>query len=431
MNREFRMQYLETVYERYRKASKSSKTRILNELCQNCSYNRKYVIWRLNQEWEKKIRRARGRRKVYQAEVLRVMEAVWEAANYPWSVRLREILRLWMPWIRSRFHLSKRQEERLLKMSSSTIDRHLKEKKRKLRRRIYGRTKPGALLRHQIPVRCEHWNQTLAGYLELDLVSHSGECATGDFLHTLNLTDLASGWVESRSVMGKGEKGVLDGLREMAQELPFKVLGIDSDNGSEFINWHLKSYCDSEDVQFTRSRPYKKDDNAHIEQKNWTHVRKLMGWDRYDSQEALEAMNDLYANELRLWMNLFQPCVKRLRTIRRGSHFRRVYDQPKTPLDRLLACSGAEHKKLLELQALRKRTDPFELAAKVQQKLERIWKSARYRWRPVEKMKQAPAQLQELSSAERKTLKDISQIFGIKVYVRTKKGGDLILVNHG
>jgi hypothetical protein len=428
------MEYLEAVVTRYRRAAKALKTRILDELCSVCGLNRKYVIWKLNRWRESrkpKRQHPRCRARRYEGEVLRVMEKVWEAAGYPWSVRLKAILRLWRRWVRQRYRLSAGQEEKLLQMSPSTIDRYLRGRKQKIKRRLYGRTKPGNLLRHQIPVRCEHWDAKQPGYLELDLVSHSGECASGEFLYTLNLTDIASGWVESRAVMGKGEQGVQEALQAISEVLPFKVLGIDSDNGSEFINWHLKSYCDRKDVQFTRSRPYKKDDNAHIEQKNWTHVRKLIGWDRYDSLPALYSMNALYGHELRLWMNLFLPSVKLQTTVRKGSRRSRRYDQPQTPLDRLLSFPLANQKRLLELKSLRERLDPFELSQKVNQRLEQIWSYAHHQEKPSEVARKTAEELRELPASERKTVESLSQIFGVRFYVRTRPGGKLVRVDHG
>jgi len=432
MKLEFRMQYLETIYERYLKASKEFKGKILDELCKVCGYNRKYAIWKMGRLREgEKPRLRRVRHRVYDRAVLEVIEKVWEAANYPWSVRLREILRLWLPSMKKKFRITGEVESRLLRISASTLDRALREKKRRLRRRIYGRTKPGSLLRHQIPIRTDHWEVKCPGYLELDLVSHSGECSSGEFIYSLNLTDIYSGWAETLAVMGKGEGGVLEALQAMSEGLPFKVLAIDSDNGSEFLNWHLIKHCDAEQIHFTRSRPYKKDDNAHIEQKNWTHVRKLIGWDRYDTPQALQAMNDLYSDDLRLFMNLFQPSVKLLKTIRKGSRRTRLYDKPQTPLDRLLASASADQEKLLELKALREQLNPFELSERVNQKLERIWTLARQQRSPSESGKTVSDELKHLSSAERKTLKAISQIFGINVYVRTRKGGDLIRISHG
>jgi len=434
MRMELRMKYCETVYRRYRDASKESKARMLDELCQVCGYNRKYAIWKLNRLRDREKAKApskRRRRRKYGHEVLLIVEEVWKKSGYPWSVRLKEILRLWLPWIKRHYQVTGEVEEKLLDISPSTMDRHLKPLKNKLKRRIYGRTKPGTLLRHKIPVKTDHWDVGQPGYLEADLVSHSGESGYGEFMHSLNFTDIFSQWVETQAVMGKGREGILEAFDKISQRLPFRMLGIDSDNGSEFINHHLWNYCEEREIQFTRSRPYKKDDNAHIEQKNWTHVRKLMGWDRYDSPQALAAMNSLYENELPLYMNLFQPSIKLLRTERKGSRKNRLYSRPLAPLDRLLASEYIDQSRKEELIALREKLDPFELAERVDQKLQQIWKKAHYRYKPPKTKIEVRKEQQELSQEEKETLEDIASIFGITVYVRTHKEGKLVAINHG
>ena len=434
MRMELRMKYCETVYQRYHKASKESKVRILDELCKVCEYNRKYAISKLNSMRDKKksqVHQKRKRKKRYGYEVLSIVEEVWKTANYPWSVRLKEIIRLWMPWIKRRYRITPQIEKKLLSISASTIDRDLKQKKNKLKRRIYGRTKPGTLLRHKIPVKTEHWDVKRPGFEEADLVSHSGESGFGEFIYSLNLTDICTQWVETQAVMGKGQIAVLDAIEKISQRFPFKILGIDSDNGSEFINNHLWNYCKRENIQFTRSRPYKKDDNAHIEQKNWTHVRKFMGWDRYDSPQALNAINDLYEKELPLFMNLFQPSVKLVKTARKGSRKIRLYDKPQTPLDRLLSTSCLSKSKREELLALRTQLDPFKLAETVNRKLERIWDLAHYRYKPKDIKKSTNDLREQLSNEEKETLEEIAQIFGIEVYVRTHQNGELINIAHG
>jgi hypothetical protein len=315
----------------------------------------------------------RTRKRHYTKDVLAVIEKIWEEADYPWSVRLKAILKLWMPWIRRRYALTSLQETKILNIGARTIDRYLCSQKRDMRKRLYGRTKPGTLLRHKIPIKCESSEEIDPGHLELDTVSHSGECASGTFAYTLRLTDIASTWVETRSVLGKGETVILDAFRQIKASVPFSVLSIDSDNGGEFINNRLYEYCHSERIGFTRSRPYKKDDNAHIEQKNWTHVRKIIGWDRYDTPEAVGAMNDLYSQELRLYMNLFQPSVKLRERVRKGSRRTRRYDLPLTALDRLLEMPHVDRTKLEPHVQLRARLDPFALSATIRRKLDHLW----------------------------------------------------------
>jgi hypothetical protein len=368
-----RRELMDSMSKRYRQASK---TRILDEVCAATKFNRKYAITRINlietsRPAASRVRRKRDR--LYGREVLQVVARVWEEAGYPWSARLKAILRLWLPAIRKRYAMTCAVEAQLLAISPRTIDRALKGKKRELRRRLYGRTRPGTLLRHQIPIKCEHWDVENAGHLELDTVSHCGGTGEGLFAYSFNLTDIGSTWVETRAVLGKGEAGIVKTFAEMSQVLPFEVLDIDSDNGSEFINHHLYDYCRDREIGFTRGRPYKKDDNAHIEQKNWTHVRKIVGWDRFETPEAVAALNDLYAHELRLYMNLFQPSVKLIRTERKGSRKVRRYDEPRTPLDRLAKMPGADPKKVEQLLDLRSKLDPFALSITIRRKLERIW----------------------------------------------------------
>jgi hypothetical protein len=259
------------------------------------------------------------------------------------------------------------------------------------------------LLKHHIPIKTDSWDVKTPGFTETDLVSHSGNSEKGEFIHSLNVTDIHTTWVETRAVMGKGQAGVLEAMKQIEQALPFKLLGIDSDNGSEFINYHLKAFCDQKQIQFTRGRPYKKDDNAHIEQKNWTHVRKIFGYLRYDSPQTLDAINDLYRHELRVLQNLFLPSMKLTDKVRVGSKLKRRYDQPLTPLERLFACPQADPAKLQELKRLRETTDPFALAKTIEQKLERIYQLANHRVSPSVKIPPVKSS-QPLTRAERQAL---------------------------
>src|SRR5215472_11371508 len=372
------------MYERYHQAERKARGGLLDELCLTTGYNRKYAIRLLNgpPPEKERVRRPRGRKTQYGKQVISILTAVWEAAGYPWSVRLKALLPNWMPWIRKRYRMSGKVEEQLLEMSARQMDRRLQNRKREQKRKIYGRTKPGTLLKHHIPLKTDSWDVKAPGFAEVDLVSHSGNSADGEFAHTLNLTDIHTGWTESRALLGKSEIAVQEALDEIERGLPFRLLGVDSDNGSEFINWHLKRWCDAKQIQLTRGRPYKKDDNAHIEQKNWTHVRKLLGWDRYDSAGVVKAMNDLYRHELRLWMNLYLPPVKLVKKTRVGSKLRRVYDGAQTPLQRVLASGQADAGRLAELRKLRLSLDPFQLGQQIDQKLQRIYAMGNRRLSP-------------------------------------------------
>jgi hypothetical protein len=408
-----RWDYLKAIHVRYQKVSKPLRARILDEFCQVCGYNRKYAIRLLNGPVPQKPKTLvrKGRRLVYRAQVIAALAAIWEAAGYPCSVRLKALLPLWLPWAIKRLRLTVAMQKQLLAISPATIDRRLKGKRGDLKKRLYGRTKPGTLLKHHIPIKTDNWDVKTPGFTEIDLVSHSGNSASGEFLHSLNVTDIHTTWVESRAVMGKGQIAVLGAMQDIEQALPFKLLGIDSDNGSEFINYHLKTFCDQKSIQLTRGRPYKKDDNAHIEQKNWTHVRKILGYLRYDSPAAQQAINELYQNELPIFQNLFLPAMKLINKTRVGSKLKRCYDKPQTPLERVLQCSQADPVKVQRLKRLRDQTDPFELAKRIEHKLERIFALANQRVSPQPQSPDSPS----LTRSEKQTLSEIAKILGTQL----------------
>jgi hypothetical protein len=380
---------------------------MLEEFCKVCGYNRKYAIWLLSRQLSHGVaRRAVSRRPVsYSQASISVLAKVWEASGYLCSQRLKAALPQWLPWIKTHFEVNAKLAKELLAISARQMDRRLLRHKQTVRRRLYGTTRPGSLLKHMVPIKTDHWDVTLPGYLEIDLVSHSGASAAGEFLYTLDCVDIATGWVERQAVMGKGQLGVVAALRQIEQRLPFALRGIDSDNGSEFINNHLFNFCQQRakdrSVQFTRSRPYKKDDNAHVEQKNWTHVRKLLGWDRYDTLEALNAINILY-QQLRIFQNLFQPSMKLSCKTRIGSRVLRRYDQPCTPWQRVLKSPAKPGEPTQALKAIVENTDPFELSRRIDRQLETLYGLARQR-NGVGRDKAPATQLPKLDSSQPKT----------------------------
>jgi hypothetical protein len=398
--------------ERYERAERTAKGRLLDEVCEVTGYHRKAVI-RLLRRPETRRRRRRGGRPVrYGPEVVAALRAIWTAAGYPWSVRLKALLPLWLPWARRRLRLTAALEERVRTMSPRQMDRCLQGDKRTLRRRQYGRTKPGTLLKQQIPLKTDRWAVTEPGFTEIDLVAHSGDRADGEFLHSLNVTDIHTTWVETRAVLGKGQLRVQAALEEIRQALPFRLRGIDSDNGSEFINAHLRRYCQRHRVQFTRGRPYKKDDNAHIEQKNWTHVRKVLGYVRYDSEMALTAINAVYA-DIRLLQNLFLPTVKLMTKERVGARVRRRYDGPRTPLERVRQAPAADPTRVAVLVELQRTLDPFALAQRIDQALAEIYQLANHRVRAsalhVDAARAVDAQNAPTSSLQNRTERGFAQ----------------------
>jgi transposase InsO family protein len=414
-----RREYLRTIHPRYHKADRQQRRLILDEFCSNCGYNRKYAIRVLNgPPPSKRQSKTRNRRSStrYGSQLLSVLAFVWETAGFPWSLRLKALLPLWMPWIRRHFGISAQIERQLLSISPRQIDRRLKERKLRLKRRIYGRTKPGTLLKHHIPIKTDSWDVTTPGFVEVDLVSHSGNSGEGEFAYSLNVTDIHTTWVETHAVLGKSQAHVVDALEHIRAMLPFRLRGIDTDNGSEFINNHLLRYSRSRGIQFTRGRPYKKDDNAHVEQKNWTHVRKLLGYARFDTPEALTAINALYDNELRQFQNLYLPSVKLATKTRVGSRLQRTYDAPQTPLERVLASGVLAKETAARLCAQRDRLDPFALSRSIDEKLELIQRLANLRQSPRSpEITPSPALPQQ-------ALEEVSRRFGIPISVRPPRG---------
>jgi hypothetical protein len=226
-------------------------------------------------------------------------------------------------------------------------------------------TRPGTLLKSEIALRVGAWKETDPGFSEIDLVAHCGDNGAGPFISTLNTTDISTAWFEAEAVMGKAQERILAGIKLIRERMPFDMLGIDSDNGSEFINHQLYNYCTSENIVFTRSRPYKKDDNAHIEQKNFTTVRQVLGYQRFDTEEVLNLMNELYRGPLRLYINFFQPSVKCIEKKRVGSKIKKVYDTARTPYERVLAHPKTPEKTKETLTRLFETLDPFKIRKEV------------------------------------------------------------------
>jgi transposase InsO family protein len=259
-----RQQFLEQMRDRYVVAGRAARSALLDEAVAMTGYHRKALIRRFTRPPQ--AAPAPAAPDVWPDGGGGAAGVVAVAAGYPWAVRLKALLPVWLPRARRRLHLTPAVEAQLQQISPRQMDRLLQADKRQVRRRLYGRTKPGTLLKHQVPLRTDRWDVTTPGYTEVDLVAHSGDRADGEFEHTVNQTDVVTKWVESRAVLGKSQVHVQQALEAMRHGLPFRLLGIDSDNGSEFLNAHLVRYCKGLQVQFTRGRPYKKDDNAHIEQ---------------------------------------------------------------------------------------------------------------------------------------------------------------------
>ena len=378
MSASSRREVLAQARGRYEKRGKRGRSRLLDEVCALCGYERKYASKVLAGERPVagSSRRARGGSPPrYGAAEREIIKAIWIAAEQPCGKRLKAALALWLPYYERRHgRLASALRLQVLKISAASIDRLLAPCRVALGSRGRCGTRPGTLLRSQIPIRTDHWEVSGPGFIEADTVAHCGQSMAGEFCWSITATDVHTQWTETRAVPNRGQAAVAARIAQIESSLPFLILGFDTDNGGEFLNWHLLDYFGkrSKPVHFTRSRAYRKNDNARVEQKNWTHVRQLVGYSRLEGVEVAELLNELYAQEWGWFRNFFCPVMKHLRTEVRGSRKRRVYDQPATPFARLKVSGQAEATQLARLETLLAKLDPFELKQKIEQKLRAI-----------------------------------------------------------
>lgn len=374
-----KQEYREAVYLRYKNASRHEKTLILDEFCATCRCHRKHAIRALRgfKRFTKPKPRKRGKPSMYgREEILIPLKRIWLEANLPCSKRLRAILPLWLPgYVQCIEELSGEVKDALLKISPATIDRLLRPIRVQYQGRGRSTTKPGTLLRKQIPIQTNQWNESRPGFIEADTVAHCGTSLSGMFVYTIDTVDIATGWTEQRAVWGKGETAVLEQLQDIEKALPFPLLGFDSDNGSEFLNHHLLRHFTQrkQPVQFTRSRAYHKDDNAHIEQKNWTHVRQWLAYQRLGHPLIVPMLNDLYRREWRTFHNFFCPSVKLLDKLRIGSKTIKQHDSPKTPYQRIIESPYISLKTKTRMTNYLEKQNPFLLKRTIEAKLQKIF----------------------------------------------------------
>jgi hypothetical protein len=340
VKRETRYDYAAAVAMRYQRSGREQKGWILDEFCAATGYNRKYAIKLLRGPFPRAaLPPGHGRPPVYGPEAAAVLQACWEIADHICSKRLAPFL----PELLGKLcacgeltELSPGLVDRVAHMSAATIDRLLAPYRALTGGRGRSLTHPGALLRSQVPIKTfADWDDAQPGFLEIDLVAHCGSNSTGPFLFTLSTVDVATGWTLCRGVRNKGEATVFEELAEIRRRLPFPLRGLDSDNGGEFINRTLVHYCEDESITLTRARPYRKNDSCHIEQKNWSVVRRLVGYARFE-QDALPSLNAVYmlAED---YVNFLQPVLKLVEKTRDGSRVSRRYDTAQTPYRRLLS----------------------------------------------------------------------------------------------
>jgi len=372
--------YLLAIYLRYLNAGRSEKQRILDEFCAVCKYNRKYAI-RLLKKGPTQPKKKTGPKSIYDDPALiEALKQFWLASNQSCSRKLKVIIGPWLPCYEDVYGpLSSEIKQKLLTMGSATIDRLLKPCR--ATNKLKGRctTKPGVLLKSQIEMQFSHWDIQKPGYLEADTVAHCGTSIAGSFAWSLTVTDICTGWTENRAMWNKEGGPVYERISDVELSLPFEVLGFDCDNGAEFINHSLHDYFTKrkKPVAFTRSRPYRKNDNAHVEQKNWTHVRNLFGYERLEKYDVVKMMNDLYRNEWSLYQNHFIPTMKLLSKQRTGCKYKKKYEIPKTPYDRLLESQFVEDATKAKLKAIHETLNPFKLKKEIERKLSDILRLAK------------------------------------------------------
>lgn len=397
-------------FHRYREASRRAKRQILDDFCQTTGYSRGYARFVLRNHGRRiRLRgklvvlgdvhkRQQGSKpRFYDEQVVLALVKLWELLNYLCGKRLVAIMPELIEKLEqfNELRLAPATKEKLLRISAATVDRLLKPERRKHQLRRRSHTKPGTLLKHQIPIRTfAEWDEQQPGFVEIDLVAHDGGLALGDFCQTLDLTDVCTGWTETRAVPNKAQIWVFEAIRKIRERLPFPLRGLDSDNGSEFVNNELLRYCQQQHISFTRARPYRKNDNCYVEQKNYSVVRQTVGYQRFDTAAELLLLNQLY-DSLRLYTNFFQPTMKLKSKERLGSRVKKQYERPQTPYRRVLDCaqvSVADKKRLqrqyqlLNPAALKReidklRTELFRIAGRKRQQA--TPRKQRYKQKPL------------------------------------------------
>lgn len=382
MSLKARRELLASTAARYQQASKKEKQVILDEFTISSGYHRKYAIWLLKHyhldqhHKQKQNRKPRGRK--YNTEVQAALVVVWEAANRICSKRLVPFLPEMVEVLETYGHLSVSDEVRecLLSISASTVDRLLYKIRCGGRASAIETTKPGALLKSQVSIRTfADWDDDRPGFLEADLVAHCGSYVGGHFLHTLVMTDVATGWTEFAALLFRDQETVLPAIRHIQKQIPFALLGLDTDNGSEFLNYLLLQYCFDEEITFTRSRPYKKNDQCHVEEKNGSIIRKFIGYDRFEGIQPCQILSALY-EQLRLYVNFFQPSLKLLSKTRQGSRVIKKYDQAQTPHQRVLASKSVPQASKQQLTEQYGELDPVHLLRSIETLQDQLWRLA-------------------------------------------------------
>jgi hypothetical protein len=365
---------LTRIHGRYQRAGRLHKTRILDEFCATCGYHRKAALRLLNRPLPTAPPKRPGPKIIYDpVQVRPVLKAVWLASDQLCSKLLKAALPEWLEHHQRRSApLPEAFKEKLLRISPAQIDRLLRSARVQHPKKGLAATRPGTLLRHAVPTRGGPPDTSRPGSVEADTVAHCDDSTEGDYIHSLTFTELYSGWTENRAVWNKSADAVLAQLKELEQVVPYAMKDFHTDNGGEFLNWALHRHLTGRALKlpWTRSRAYRKNDNAHCEQKNWTHVRQLFGHDRFAHPQLVALMNDLYAHEWSQFTNHFKPTFKLLRREKHNGKTKRIYEpKPQTPYQRLLESSDLPEATKARLRAEHARLDPFALKKNIEAKL--------------------------------------------------------------
>ena len=378
MSQKSKQELAEALRPRYQQADRGAKSRILDEFVAVTGYHRKYAIQVLK-HWPRRRVRQRRRAVAQYAAVVGPLEQLWAVADHICGKRLVAALPALVETLERHGELRLERQTRalLLRISPATADRLLQPARRRRGcRHGLSTTKPGTLLKQRIPVRTfADWDDARPGFTEIDLVAHCGDSAHGEFVHSLDLVDITTRWSEQVALPNRSQAAVTAALETIRQRLPFPLLGVDSDNGGEFINANLLRYCEQHQLTFTRSRPYRKNDQAHVEQKNWTAVRQIVGYGRYEGQPACEALNALYATR-RLYHNCFQPVMVLVSKERDGAKITKRYDVPKTPYQRVLEAPDVGEADKTRLRQLYATLNPAALLRQIHAQQVAVWKLA-------------------------------------------------------
>ena len=378
MGNETRQECLENTQGRYEKAGRRYKKIILDEFCATWGYNRKYAISLLNGIRSVHCGR-RGRPAQYGKKEHTVLERIWLIATRPCSRRLKAMLWSWLPFYEQQHgRLDQSIRGNLLRISKNSIDRLLRSSRKRYGTHGRSGTRPGTQLLDQIPIKTSHWDVSQPGFMQADTVAHGGASMEGDFVYSLTFTDVFSGWTENRATWNKGADGVLTQIKDIEEDLPFVIQGFHSDNGSEFLNHHLYRHYAQRDqpVSQRRGRPRHGNDSAHVEQKNWSHVRLLLGYQRIDNPLLVPKINELY-RAWALFNNFFCTNLKLIEKTKIGSRYQKKYDESKTPYHRLMASEHINEAQKTHLTEMYCNLNPFKLKKQIDYKQREILNALR------------------------------------------------------